>query len=220
VFGICPTEAYATLRYKPGEPGCIPDGYFINLQTDPNFAGTNLLGEFNMPGTTVLTEALVDCTIHYWKVAAIQGGVHGPESNAEWFYTNQSGTCPEPVLPPTGPAMMLFLQNAFCRKGPGTEYGTAAAYEKGQEVELIGRSEPGRPPWWMTTYRCYVSDTTGKTSGPVEELPVFKAPPIPTPTPTPVPLVCHEKIQTRAECVAAGGKWVESAVRASYCDCP
>jgi len=75
--------------------------------------------------------------------------------------------------------------NAFCRKGPGTEYGTAAGYEKGQETELIGRSEPGRPQWWFTVLRCWVSDSTGETRGPVEALPIFPAPPTAVPVTPP-----------------------------------
>jgi hypothetical protein len=77
--------------------------------------------------------------------------------------------------------MAEFTMNAFCRKGPGTEYGTAAGYEAGQETELIGRSEPGRPPWWYTTLRCWVSDSTVETRGPVDELPIIQAPPSPVP---------------------------------------
>jgi hypothetical protein len=205
INGAQVTEGYAKLRYKPGPGGCIPDGYFVNLQTDPAFLGTNLLGEFFLPGTTVFTDPLEDCTIHYWKVAMIQGAVQGPASLPEWFYTNESGICAEPSLPPTpapvppSPPMIRFLQNAFCRKGPGTEYGTAAGYEKGQEAELIGRSEPDRPPWWMTAYRCWVSDSTGETSGPVDELPIYKAPPI-------LP-VCNDKIPSQEECEEAGGQW-------------
>jgi hypothetical protein len=218
------TQEFATLRYTPGAGGCIPDGYFVNLQTDPLFGGTNLLGSYNFPGTTVLTDPLEDCTTYYWKVAQIQAGVHGPLSATEWFYTNYSGTCPGPLPTPTptpiGPPTFHFLQNAFCRRGPGPEYGTAAAYEKDEIVELTGRSEPGRPLWWYTPWRCWVSDITGEASGPVDGLPIIPAPPLPTPTPTPVPLVCHEKIQTQAECRAAGGTWVESSAAAGHCDCP
>ena len=111
--------------------------------------------------------------------------------------------------------MIRFIQNAFCRKGPGTEYGTAAGYEKGQEAELIGRSEPDRPPWWMTAYRCWVSDSTGETSGPVDELPIYKAHPI-------LP-ACEEEIPSQKECEAAGGQWtIRPGTVASvqyYCKC-
>ena len=202
------TDGYATLHYVPGEPGCIPDGYFINLQTESDFSGTNLLGEFGLPGTTVLTDPLADCTTYYWKVAAIQDGAHGPESITRWFYTNQSGTCPEPTPPPTptpvGPAMFHFLTNAFCRKGPGPDWGTAAGYSKDEIVELIGRSAPGQPMWWYTPWRCWVSDSTGETSGPVDELPIIAAPPLPTPTP--VGPVCDSKLDQRT-CPAAGGTY-------------
>lgn len=91
---------------------------------------------------------------------------------------------PTPTPLPS-PPMAKFIQNAFCRKGPGTEYGTAAAYEKGQETELIGRSEPGRPSWWYTVLRCWVSDTTTETSGPVDGLQIIPAPPTQVPVTPP-----------------------------------
>lgn len=196
------TDGFAKLRFQPGDDGCIPDGYFVNLQTDPDFLGNNLLGEYSLPATTVLTDPLEDCTIHYWKVAAIQDGTRGPESASEWFYTNQAGTCPEPTPPEPTPPMIRFRQNAFCRRGPGTEYGEAAGYETGQEAKLIGRSEPGRAPWWMTDLRCWVADSTGETRGPVDDLPIIKAPPLPTAGP-----VCTDKITTAESCKAAGGTW-------------
>ena len=90
---------------------------------------------------------------------------------------------PTPPLP--SPPMAKFIKNAFCRKGPGTEYGTAAAYELGQETELIGRSEPGRPPWWYTVLRCWVSDSTVETRGPVDELLFIPASPTRVPAAPP-----------------------------------
>jgi len=90
-----------------------------------------------------------------------------------------------PTPTPTPVPMAKFIQNAFCRKGPGTEYGAGAGYELGQETELIGRSEPGRPPWWFTVLRCWVSASTVETSGPVNELQIVPAPPTPVPVPPP-----------------------------------
>ncbi|MBE9480016.1 MAG: hypothetical protein IMY80_08630, partial [Chloroflexi bacterium] len=104
-------------------------------------------------------------------------------------YYGDPGDVPAPPggFPPTPtPApvpMAKFIQNAFCRKGPGTEYGTSAGYELGQETELIGRSEPGRQPWWFTVLRCWVSDSTVETSGPVNELQIVPAPPTSVPPP-------------------------------------
>jgi len=226
IGGAQVTEEFATLRYKPSDGGCIPDGYFINLQTDPLFGGTNLLGSFSLPGTTVLTDPLDDCTTYYWKVAQIQAGVQGPPSSTESFYTNYSGTCPGPLPTPTptpvGPPTFHFLQNAFCRKGPGPDYGTAAGYLKDEIVELIGRSAPGQPMWWYTPWRCWVSDSTGETSGPVEELPIIAAPP--PPTPTPVPPACNSKLDPRT-CAASGGTYY-SVCPGNYtsafpcCQCP
>lgn len=214
IGGVEISENYARLRYTPGKGGCIPDGYYINLNTDAAFLLPNLLGdgEFFLPATTFITDPfLEDCTLYYWKVAQIQGGVRGPESDPEWFYTNISGTCPKPLPPPT-PTLtpkIEFLQNAFCRKGPGTMFDTAAGYEAGVVAELIGQSVPGIPKWWRTDLRCWVSNSTGKTSGPVEELPFIKVDPPPTESPEAPPEApaCNEKIPTQRECEAVGGTW-------------
>jgi hypothetical protein len=140
IDGAQVTEGYATLRYKPGEPGCIPDGYFVNLQTDPSFSGVNLLGEYYLPGTTILTDPLEDCTIYYWKVAAIQGGLHGPESLTEWFFTNQSGTC----MVPLGPMMATPLRDIACYLGPGTHYPKTGGFLLvGEWTEALGRNRFG-----------------------------------------------------------------------------
>ncbi len=50
------------LHYTPGTPGCIPDGYLLHLHTLEDLSDPNLLGEFSLPGTTVLPEPpLLDC---------------------------------------------------------------------------------------------------------------------------------------------------------------
>jgi CSLREA domain-containing protein len=83
-----------------------------------------------------------------------------------------------------------FIKNAFCRKGPGTVYGTTTGYEPGAEVDLVGRSDPSLPLWWLGEdralgFRCWFADSTVETFGPVEQLPVIQAPPTPVPLPPP-----------------------------------
>jgi CSLREA domain-containing protein len=124
----------------------------------------------------------VNCTDHTLiEFDVIAGQVTSGIDICDWYGDPSDVPLPSGEFLPPSPPMMLFYQNAFCRKGPGTEYDTAAAYEQGQEVELIGRSEPGRPQWWVTVLRCWVSDSTGKTRGPVEELLIWPSPPAPVP---------------------------------------
>ena len=86
-------DLYAELHYEVGEPQCLPEGYFVDLQTDSGFGGTNLLGEFGIPGTYVLTDELTDCTTYYWRVAPIFGGVQGPFSETRAFNIAVDPSC-------------------------------------------------------------------------------------------------------------------------------
>ena len=215
------TEEFATLRYTPGAGGCIPDGYFVNLQTDPLFGGTNLLGSYHFPGTTVLTEPLDDCTIYYWKVAQIQGGVHGPESTAAWFYTNQSGTCPAPA----GPMLGRPLRDLACREGPGLNYPPSGGFLLVNEMtEIYGRNALGD---WLVLAdldgygRCWTPSDGIEPSGDPFTLRIFNPPALPTPTPKPGRPVCSDKITDRDTCEAAGGiRTMRVTGGGYYCYCP
>ncbi len=87
-------DLYAELHYEVGEPQCLPEGYFVDLQTDSGFGGANLLGEFGIPGTYVLTDELTDCTTYYWRVAPLYEGEQGPFSETRAFNVRVSPDCP------------------------------------------------------------------------------------------------------------------------------
>ena len=88
------SELYAELHYQVGEPKCVPEGYLIDLQTDPTFSGANLLTSYGIPGTYVLTDELTDCTTYYWRVAPLFGGEQGPFSETRAFNVRVSPDCP------------------------------------------------------------------------------------------------------------------------------
>lgn len=94
------SDLFAELHYQVGEPACLPEGYLVDLQTVSDFSGTNLLGEFSLPGTYVLTDELADCTTYYWRVAPIFGGVQGPFSETRAFTIRSSSACPMVSLIP------------------------------------------------------------------------------------------------------------------------
>lgn len=128
------------LRYHPGEPACIPDGYFINLQDDPTFSGVSLLGAYPQPSTAVIPDPLNDCTWYYWKVNANQSGASGPESPVRSFFVNESGLCLPSGVPATAKS------NHYCREGTYPEYFPALwTFEEGQRVLAIARN-------FQTTY--------------------------------------------------------------------
>jgi hypothetical protein len=127
----------------------------------------------------VLCGLTVNCTDHSLvEFDVFVGQTTSDIDICDWY--GDPGDVPLPSGEMPGPPMMYFIKNAFCRRGPGTGYGTAAGYEAGQEAELIGRSEPGLPQWWVTDLRCWVSDSTGETSGDVNNLSIWPAPPLVT----------------------------------------
>jgi hypothetical protein len=95
----------------------------------------------------------------------------------------------EEIIPPDVP-LATFTKNANCRRGPSTAYGVVTSLLEGQEVMLEGRNADNS--WWwallpQSTAHCWVSDTTVEVIGPVVDLPIIAAPPLPTDTPTPTP---------------------------------
>ncbi len=137
-----------TLHYIPGITGCIPDHYFIDLQTDQNFQGVTLLGSIAFPTTVVGPSIpLSDCTMYYLKVAAVQNGNTGPYSNVHSFYVNEQGTCfPSPI----GKAN----QNIFCKIGPDWSFGIHL-FKTGDWIQAVNRNSD-------TSYvEVYVPDETG-----------------------------------------------------------
>jgi hypothetical protein len=209
----------AYLRYRPGEPGCIPDGYLLNLQTDPTFSGTNLLGEYGLPATTVITDPLTDCTTYYWKVTAVQDGGYSSESDVGWFSTNESGACP-PV-----PAPGTARKNAFCREGTFPEhFPPIYTIEEGDIVQVIARNP-------FTTYlliaipgadgvtplkplqSCWTIFDAIKLWGTAQ---VPEGLEVLSPPPTPTPIYCHSNLN-QENCEAAGGTYIAEK---NYCDCP
>ena len=96
------------------------------------------------------------------------------------------GGAPPPPAPTEAPTEVsgTLNRNAFCRRGPGMAYQSMTAYYQGELFVVDGRSAPGAPLWWWvrmpgTTAHCWVSEIVIDLTGPVEELPVIPAPPIP-----------------------------------------
>ncbi len=211
------------LRYRAGD--CIPDGYLVNLQTDPELGGTNLLTEYDMPSTTVLlTDPLTDCTRYYWQVTPVQDGSYGQLSTLEWFFTNQSGACALPGLPG------FFRRNAFCRSGTYPEHFPALhTFLEGGYVEADARNPsssyllvrvPGpNSPIPPESYKtCWVPRDYVELWGNVEDLPVENPPP--KPEAEQETLTCREDL-SQEDCEAAGGVWTMPVTGGNYyCQCP
>lgn len=205
------------LRYRPGAPGCIPDGYFLNLQTDPAFGGTNLLGGYSLPGTTVFPDPLTDCTEYFLKVNGIQDGAMGPESGVISFVVDVDGTCGLGGVPGSAKS------NTFCRESTFASSEGFATHMVGDRVLAIARNpfstyllftildqETGKP--YQNEIRCwsYIEHFTLERS--IEELMIVDPPP----EETPEPFVCAEDTGP-VTCKAVGGRYNE---KENKCYCP
>ena len=215
----------AVLHYRPGgDPGCIPDGYFLNLQTDPTFGGTNLLAEYGIPATTVITDPLVNCERYFWTVTAVQDGSRGTASDVGWFDTNEGGLCPIRGMPG------MMRRNTFCREGTYPEHFDAVhTFEEGDYVEAAAQNPYGT---YLQVYvpgpegsrprdpddRCWIPQESAFLWGDPGALSVV----VPPDPPEEAELVCRKDLD-REQCQAAGGTWTQTSSIANvsyYCECP
>lgn len=206
------TDPSAFLHWTPGDPGCIPDGYFVDLQTAADFSLSTELAEYDIPATNVITEPLVDCETYYWRVAAVQDDTYGPYSATGWFRTNISGDCLFPYFPG------WVLQNINCRICGDPICPIMHIFEEGMIARVLGRSVDNAylkledPDGGVCYSASFAFDV------PLEELEMVRLPP----TPTPVP-VCSRDIDNEKDCKAAGGKWVLNPKTLTaaiyYCEC-
>jgi hypothetical protein len=75
-------------------PGCTPEGYRIDLSTEPDFVDTSLSGGTGNPRTRWFPgDDLLDCGDYYWRVAPIVGTALGPFSETRTFHVDVAGLC-------------------------------------------------------------------------------------------------------------------------------
>jgi len=96
---------------------------------------------------------------------------------------------PEP-LPTAAPALPTFTPSgtyfvvdvgANCRYGPATNYDKITSFAAGTYLTLVGHNDDNT--WWYVlagNTNCWISGTTGHTTGPLSSLPLIAAPPTPT----------------------------------------
>jgi hypothetical protein len=212
------------LRYTPGTPACIPDGYYLSLHMAADLSDPNLLGEFGLPSTTVLPDPpLLDCTTYYWTVKAVQDAGYGPVSPVWSFTTDVDGTCGTPDLPGVPGTAKT---NHFCRACTYPKVCEALwTIEEGDKILAIARNfqttylklnilDPKtlEPLDWEIHCWSYVDNfEPGWPDSPDPEIYSFKVLPIEEP-PDPG---CHSDLAMEA-CLEAGGKW---NYKMNRCDC-
>jgi hypothetical protein len=70
---------------------------------------------------------------------------------------------------------------ANCRKGPGTAYDKTGSFAQGTYVTIVGHNTDST--WWLVlngSSNCWISATTGHTTGNLSGIPLVEAPPTPT----------------------------------------
>lgn len=203
------------LHYEPGEPECLPEGYFIDLQPDSDFGGTSLVGATSSPTTYVTTPELERCTRYYWRVAATKNQTTGPFSEARSFFiTGEDLLCAGQVSP-----FIKALKDQQCLQGPDPQKYAVLGYILADETATI-MAQDIREEWWVIENPdgddfCYVRKTDNQASGNTSDVSKWNDPEIEEEEPS---LVCTEDLNEQ-QCNAAGGTWMETVGRASYCKC-
>jgi hypothetical protein len=97
--------------------------------------------------------------------------------------TPTPGIVPLPSATPTaGPPVFTFVQNANCRRGPGTLYSVVTSLVQGAAAQALARNDLSS--WYRvavpgTQVTCWVAGSTGEASGGFEGLPVEAGLPLP-----------------------------------------
>ncbi|HTX89866.1 MAG TPA: right-handed parallel beta-helix repeat-containing protein [Anaerolineales bacterium] len=119
----------------------------------------------------------------------------------------------------TGPAatvaQVIPTLNAFCRKGPGTLYDQISVLQKGTAYNVIGRN--GQNTWWQIQgpdgKDCWVGDANVSRQGPVDQVSVGLAAPLPA---TPTKFVDSFTCDIKAKTLGVSFNWAMTAGATGY----
>jgi hypothetical protein len=198
------TSPYVVLEWRDPSP-CTPASRFYNIQFSEsptfdtiiyeNYSGIRNMAFIGWSDADVLPYEM--CAIYYWRVRA--GGYetsdYGPWSEPRSMYTDIDRSCLEPPIPgitphpgPIGGATPTFtptssvptarlLQNAYCRRGPGTDYDVLTDITRGSTVALIGRTPDNS--WWQVRTpdgqaQCWLAGQNVETSGDTSNVPIVE----------------------------------------------
>jgi hypothetical protein len=71
--------------------------------------------------------------------------------------------------------ILTFTKNAFCRRGPSTQYFDIGSFKAGDTTQAVGRND-AEPRWWYVLRAeagyCWVSESTVELNPAAEALPV------------------------------------------------
>ena len=190
------TKPYPSISWDFENTYCRNNVRFLaEVGSDPAFSAGSY-AHVELPGTSDLgfdfaAYSLEDCTDYFWRVTSLLPDDPGETqvSNTFSFFTDLTDTCRKK-------SNSTVNSDSFCRNGPGTLYPKALYLAKGQEVELIGRSQDST---WLIMRRndgkgsCWINASLLDTTISLADLLAQSAPPLPvqiTPTPKPTDEVC------------------------------
>ena len=209
------------LNYTPGEPKCIPDGYYIDLQTVADFSGTSLYDqEWSSKHTFFPVDGLQNCTMYYWRVAAIEDMTLGDFSESRSFFTNESGFCALSLVP-----QVEALRDLACYQGPipGT-YPILGYLLMGETAPIVAQSLDME--WWYIQNPdgvdiCAVRKDATTPEGDTGDVPKWNNPKVePEDDGGDDQLICDRRYTNSIDCQAAGCKWVIDLAGAGTCTYP
>jgi hypothetical protein len=210
-----------TLRYEPGEDGCIPDGYYIDLQTAEDFSGTSLYDqEWSSKHTFFNISGLSDCTTYFVRVAQIEDQTFGPFSESHSFFTNESGFCAQSLTPE-----FKAVSDLRCYQGPvpGT-YPILGYLLEGEAAAIVAQSLD--QAWWYIQNPdgpdiCAVRKDGGESGGETGDIPLWNNPDTEPEDEGPSGgSQCNASLDER-QCLAVGGTGVyDRAGNYISCQCP
>jgi hypothetical protein len=170
------TTPSVILRYKPGQPVCLPRFFLVNVQTVPDFSGTSL-GTYATPHQSFLLTDLEDCTTYYWAVQAKHSPYSSnyPYSTVYSFTTDFDGTCHLSFG-----LMATALQDLACYQGPNAnDYPILGYLLQGETAEVVAQSLDMN--WWYIRNpdgpeNCAVPKDRTESEGNAEDTPLWNNP--------------------------------------------
>lgn len=145
----------------------------------------------NLPSSQSQTATPDAYTAAAMTVTALAGTAQTLEPLSTSTFTVTPSPTNTALLPPAATAAFASATpggtffavdiGANCRTGPGTNYDRIASFAQGAYVLLVGRSTDST--WWLLkpgNFNCWISGTTGHTTGSLDNIPVVQAPPTPT----------------------------------------
>lgn len=126
--------------------GCTPEGYHVEVSTDPSFTAV-MDYPVTVPLTRLALESLTDCQTYYWRVAAMNDPAIGTYSETRSFVRDVTGTCSGAGSPPDSASITGMVWHDLCAvpEGPLPISAPVGCLDAGGSLRANGIRETGEP---------------------------------------------------------------------------